>query len=213
MEHAGGRIPEPLEIRSNEAITRGLRMNPWKRKEVLGDCTLYLGDCLEILPTLEKVDAVITDGIMGHEKPTGREHSTERTGGGALGIKESGDRAPLPSGRTVTGRAGEPLRGSASGNVQGAEAPRHQGEVEGAQGRGERALYSRDGEHALPEDGEEECLREMRRDQEPLRASQERKSSRQQEGKPSNSVLTVSQQTSQKRMVGKTQDFSLRLFA
>lgn len=31
------------------------------RKEVIGDCTLYLGDCLEILPTLGKVDAVVTD--------------------------------------------------------------------------------------------------------------------------------------------------------
>ncbi len=30
------------------------------RKEVIGDCTLYLGDCLEILPTLGKVDAVVT---------------------------------------------------------------------------------------------------------------------------------------------------------
>lgn len=38
---------------------------PWKRKEVIGDCTLYLGDCLEILPTLEKVDAVITDPPFG----------------------------------------------------------------------------------------------------------------------------------------------------
>ena len=48
-------------------------MTPYKRKEVIGDCTLYLGDCLEILPTLEKVDAVITDppyGIgAGREKP------------------------------------------------------------------------------------------------------------------------------------------------
>jgi site-specific DNA-methyltransferase (adenine-specific) len=34
---------------------------PYKRKEVIGDATLYLGDCLEILPTLPKVDAVITD--------------------------------------------------------------------------------------------------------------------------------------------------------
>ena len=31
------------------------------RIEQIGDATLYLGDCLEILPTLEKVDAVITD--------------------------------------------------------------------------------------------------------------------------------------------------------
>jgi site-specific DNA-methyltransferase (adenine-specific) len=29
--------------------------------EVIGDATLYLGDCLEILPTLPKVDAIITD--------------------------------------------------------------------------------------------------------------------------------------------------------
>lgn len=34
---------------------------PWKRKEVIGDATLYLGDCLAILPHLPKVDAVITD--------------------------------------------------------------------------------------------------------------------------------------------------------
>lgn len=31
------------------------------RKEVIGDCELYLGDCLEILPTLPVVDHVITD--------------------------------------------------------------------------------------------------------------------------------------------------------
>ena len=31
------------------------------RKEVIGDATLYCGDCLEVLPTLGKVDAVITD--------------------------------------------------------------------------------------------------------------------------------------------------------
>ena len=37
----------------------------YKRKEVIGDATLYVGDCLEILPTLEKVDAVITDPPYG----------------------------------------------------------------------------------------------------------------------------------------------------
>ena len=40
-------------------------MTPWKRKEVIGNATLYLGDCLEILPTLPKVDAVITDPPYG----------------------------------------------------------------------------------------------------------------------------------------------------
>ena len=33
----------------------------YRRKETIGDATLYLGDCLEILPTLPKVDAVVTD--------------------------------------------------------------------------------------------------------------------------------------------------------
>jgi len=37
----------------------------YKRKEIIGNATLYLGDCLEILPTLEKVDAVITDPPYG----------------------------------------------------------------------------------------------------------------------------------------------------
>lgn len=47
--------------------------DPWKRREVIGSCTLYLGDCLEILPTLGKVDAVVTDppyGIGFASQPT-----------------------------------------------------------------------------------------------------------------------------------------------
>ncbi len=36
-------------------------MNP----VVIGNATLYLGDCMEILPTLPKVDAVITDPPYG----------------------------------------------------------------------------------------------------------------------------------------------------
>jgi site-specific DNA-methyltransferase (adenine-specific) len=32
-----------------------------KRVEIIGDCQLILGDCREILPTLGKVDAVVTD--------------------------------------------------------------------------------------------------------------------------------------------------------
>jgi site-specific DNA-methyltransferase (adenine-specific) len=31
------------------------------RQEVIGDCTLYLGDALEVMATLEKVDAIVTD--------------------------------------------------------------------------------------------------------------------------------------------------------
>ena len=39
--------------------------DPWTRKEVIGDCTLYLGDCLEVMSALGKVDAVVTDPPYG----------------------------------------------------------------------------------------------------------------------------------------------------
>jgi site-specific DNA-methyltransferase (adenine-specific) len=37
----------------------------YRRKEQIGDATLYLGDCLEILPTLGKVNVVVTDPPYG----------------------------------------------------------------------------------------------------------------------------------------------------
>jgi site-specific DNA-methyltransferase (adenine-specific) len=35
-------------------------MTAWKRKEVIGDCTLFLGDCLEVMPEIVNVDMVCT---------------------------------------------------------------------------------------------------------------------------------------------------------
>lgn len=37
----------------------------YKRKEIIGDCTLYLGDCLEVMPLVGRVDAVVTDPPYG----------------------------------------------------------------------------------------------------------------------------------------------------
>lgn len=37
----------------------------YKRKEVIGKATLYLGDCMDVMPTLGKVDAVVTDPPYG----------------------------------------------------------------------------------------------------------------------------------------------------
>jgi site-specific DNA-methyltransferase (adenine-specific) len=36
-------------------------VTPWKFKEQIGDCTLYCGDALAIMPTLEKCDLAISD--------------------------------------------------------------------------------------------------------------------------------------------------------
>lgn len=45
-----------------------------KQKETIGDCTLYLGDCMEVMPELGVFDAVVTDPpygmgfVSGHRK-------------------------------------------------------------------------------------------------------------------------------------------------
>jgi site-specific DNA-methyltransferase (adenine-specific) len=44
-------------------------------KTIIGNATLYLGDCMDILPTLNKVDAVITDppyGISANKQTLGK---------------------------------------------------------------------------------------------------------------------------------------------
>src|SRR3990172_5739465 len=45
--------------------------NPWKKEVIIGNARLLLGDCLEILPTLEKVDAVITSPPYGNIRDYG----------------------------------------------------------------------------------------------------------------------------------------------
>lgn len=50
------------------------------RTEVIGDATLILGDCLEILPTLGRVDAVVTDPPYGIGR-SGKPRSTSSHGG------------------------------------------------------------------------------------------------------------------------------------
>ena len=44
----------------------------------IGPCTLYLGDCLQIAPTLQGVDAVVTDPPYGIEADKAKAHSSIR---------------------------------------------------------------------------------------------------------------------------------------
>ena len=53
-------------------------------KVEIGDATLYLGDCMDILPTLPKVDAVITDppyGISANKQTLGKGKKDFHRGG------------------------------------------------------------------------------------------------------------------------------------
>ena len=53
--------------------------DPWRRREVIGGCTLYLGDCLEVMPALGKAGAIVTDPPYGLGK---------RMQGGTWGAKD-----------------------------------------------------------------------------------------------------------------------------
>lgn len=69
------------------------------RVEHIGDATLYLGDCRDILPTLDKVDAVVTDPPYGIGKD-----GQVRTSGGNGGRKAyafKGWDAERPDGETL----------------------------------------------------------------------------------------------------------------
>lgn len=52
------------------------------RVETIGDCTLYLGDCLEILPTLGRFDACVTDPPYG----IGADAAMHKKGGTRYGV-------------------------------------------------------------------------------------------------------------------------------
>lgn len=55
------------------------------RVEVIGDCTLYLGDCREILPTLRRPDAICSDPPYGQRlntNVTGKSVTARKPGAG-----------------------------------------------------------------------------------------------------------------------------------
>ena len=57
--------------------------NPIKKDVTIGDCRLILGDCLEVMPLLGKVDAVVTDppyGMKWDGKVTRGKNGTGKAG-------------------------------------------------------------------------------------------------------------------------------------
>ena len=56
-------------------------MSGW-REEIIGDARLILGDCRDILPTLGKVDAVVTDPPYGIGEDGGNAANRQRRAGG-----------------------------------------------------------------------------------------------------------------------------------
>lgn len=71
--------------------------DPWKRREVIGDCTLYLGDCLEVLPSLSSDLDVVSDPPYGinHVKGSGGGRGAASKGTKRNIMAIAGDAAPF----------------------------------------------------------------------------------------------------------------------
>lgn len=68
-------------------------MNSIRKEVQIGDCRLLLADCLEILPLLGKVDAVVTDPPYGMDYRSG--HNSGRSGHGATLARKDGNFRPI----------------------------------------------------------------------------------------------------------------------
>ena len=68
------------------------------REVIIGECRLLLGDCRDILPTLGKVDAVVTDPPYGIGEDGGR--FRDRKGGGHRVLPKMGWDATRPAPET-----------------------------------------------------------------------------------------------------------------
>ena len=68
------------------------------RIEQIGDATLYLGDCRDILPTLGKVDAVVTDPPYGIRLNT---DNSRFSGGNAASVSRRGNGVGPANGKPI----------------------------------------------------------------------------------------------------------------
>lgn len=66
------------------------------RVENIGNATLYLGDCADILPTLPRVDAVVTDPPYGIGEAAGKAKTRGKLAKAKDYGNDSWDNAPIP---------------------------------------------------------------------------------------------------------------------
>lgn len=96
--------PTPIEAKmhfaklGDDLLKAEIAKEPqFKRREVIGDCTLYLGDCLEVMPMLGRFDAVVTDPPYGIGITKSSRLATSRGLGGKDWDDAPADITALPS--------------------------------------------------------------------------------------------------------------------
>lgn len=175
------------------------------RTEIIGDCTLYLGDCLEILPTLWRVDAVVDKSLTNitaydtNKHGTARRESEAQEGSGeGLGFEEGRDCMALRESGMGASRDSEILQcipGRDSKGIQEAgDSTARERELREA----ERSLQRRIAEHVIPANDRERQVLKMWRNGSSCNPSSKREPSRQSLGKSASSLRELPQQPNEK---------------
>ncbi len=135
------------------------------RKEVIGDCTLFLGDCRDILPTLGKVDAVDKSHAVVfnqvYEKPAERQHCSPTRSNEDLGASQGGNHDDVRQRGQLSIGDGLAVRGDFGGLPAGFEADGYCLEVKGQAGAGQWQVQGRDAKHGVSVDDREDTLQSV----------------------------------------------------
>lgn len=179
----------------------------YTRKEVIGDCTLYLGDCLEVMPLVGKVDAVVdnSDAVVfnqKHEKSAKRQRCTPNKSSKGVGVTQGGYNGSVCEWGEVSGADGGEVRNFSGGVPEGSSAVRDTAEVEGQGRKSEREVYRRDAKHSISDDDRENTLQQVRKNEPASNTPHRRSSYEQRKEQSGSSLLPVSQQPPQAGMVG-----------
>lgn len=91
-------------------------VSPWEDVRQIGDCTLYLGDCLRVMPLLNGVDAVVTDPPYGINEAAGKNKSRSNLAPAGDYGNDNWDRSPVSAARVAAVRELAPLQIIFGGN-------------------------------------------------------------------------------------------------
>lgn len=189
-------------------------MSAIKKDVTIGDCRLILGDCLEVMPLLGKVDAVVAccDAVVytdKHGKTANWEPETPSASGVNMGKPQSRNSGDVCRGANVTGATGGSFRGQSTGRGEGIEADVDQAKAKEQGWRTEWALHRRDAEHDLQADGGEDALQQVRGNGSTRCASCGRGSHEQRGRKFGSSLLAVPHQPPQARVVERQKGWAI----
>lgn len=181
---------------------------------VIGNATLYLGDCRDILPTLGKVDAVVdkSDAVVfnqQHDKSAKRQHCSPTKSNGTMASPQGGNSGTIRDGGLLAGADGEAIRGDAGGLSEGFSAVRDSAEVKGQSGQGERAIQGWDAEHGLSNNGGQDPLQSLRLNGDAGGSPSGQCAYEQHAGQFGSSLFTLPHQPPQTGVVGGAQGFHL----